>query len=132
MKDTTKTHPLVKVLILGVPNLASFHNRLLLAIGRQPTCIQNNSAHIRGFTRPDILKLLNIFPGGYELKSFGGGNFYPFAPILAKPLANIFPSMAWSNFFLLKKPNLIRKISFLSFLLMKSWRQSFILVIRCC
>ena len=38
-------------LIVGVPNLASLHNRLLLMLGRQPTSLQNASAHVRGFTK---------------------------------------------------------------------------------
>lgn len=89
-------------LIIGVPNLASLHNRLLLMVGRQPTCIQNDSAHIRGYTKSDLLKLLNIFPG-YKLKEFKGSNFYPFSPALAKPLAKMFPGLSWGIFFLLEK-----------------------------
>lgn len=90
--------------IIGVPNLASLHNRLLLLLGRQPTCIQNHSAHVRGFTKSDLLNLLEVcFPGGYRLLKFGGGNFYPFPPVAAKPLAALFPNMAWGIFFLLRK-----------------------------
>jgi SAM-dependent methyltransferase len=91
-------------LVLGVPNLASLHNRLLLAAGLQPTPIQNSSAHIRGFTKRDLLRLLeNGFPGGYRLRAFGGSNFYPFPPMLARPLAALLPSMAWGIFLLLQK-----------------------------
>lgn len=90
--------------IIGVPNLASLHNRLLLLLGRQPTCIQNHSAHVRGYTKRDLLNLLEIcFPGGYRLVKFGGGNFYPFPPSAAKMLAAVFPNMAWGIFFLLRK-----------------------------
>ena len=89
-------------LVLGVPNLASFHNRLLLLLGKQPTPIQNDSAHLRGYTKSDILQFLKIW-GGYEVTDFKGSNFYPFPPVIAKPLAEIFPNMAWSIFFLLKK-----------------------------
>jgi ubiquinone/menaquinone biosynthesis C-methylase UbiE len=93
-------------LIIGVPNLASLHNRLLLLFGQQPSIIQNKSAHVRGYTKKDILNLLNsCFPGGYELQMFGGSNFYPFPSILAKPLARIFPNSSWSIFLLLKKIN---------------------------
>ncbi|MHA1230901.1 MAG: class I SAM-dependent methyltransferase [Candidatus Helarchaeota archaeon] len=88
--------------VLGVPNLASLHNRLLLFIGKQPTSIQNGSAHVRDYTKSDILKFLKIF-GGYELIDFKGSNFYPFPPTLAKPLARCLPNMAWSIFLLLKK-----------------------------
>lgn len=91
-------------LIIGIPNLASLHNRLLLLFGEQPSTIQNNSAHVRGYTKKDLIKLLNsCFPGGYELHLFGGSNFYPLPAFLAKPIANFFPNAAWSIFFLLKK-----------------------------
>lgn len=91
-------------LIIGVPNLASLHNRLLLALGKQPTCIQNHSAHVRGYTKSDLLKFLNLcFPNGYDLVKFGGSNFYPFPPLIAKPLASLFPNMAWGIFLMFRK-----------------------------
>ncbi len=96
--------------IIGVPNLASLHNRLLLALGKQPTCIQNHSAHVRGYTKSDLLKLLRIcFADGYSLKRFGGSNFYPFPSFLAKPLASLLPNMAWGIFLLLKKERTYQK-----------------------
>lgn len=91
-------------LIIGVPNLASLHNRVLLLVGEQPTSIKNNTAHLRGYTKGDILKLLNSgFPNGYSLLDFGGSNFYPFPGFLAKPLARVFPTSAWSIFLMLEK-----------------------------
>jgi SAM-dependent methyltransferase len=91
-------------LIIGVPNLAALHNRILLAAGRQPSPIKSNSAHVRGFTKKDMIQFLESgFPGGYQLVSFGGGNFYPFPGAVAKPLARLFPTMAWGIFFLLRK-----------------------------
>lgn len=102
-------------LIIGVPNLAAFHNRVLLLLGKQPSCIQNNSAHVRGYTRHDLLKLLNTcFEGGYKLKAFRGSNFYPFPSLIAKPLSRIFPNSAWSIFFLLEKVKPYKK-EFLEF-----------------
>lgn len=90
--------------IVGVPNLASLHNRLLLAVGKQPTPIKTGSAHVRGFTKGDILHFLeSCLPGGYRLTAFGGSNFYPFPPILASPLARMFPNMAWGIFLMLTK-----------------------------
>ena len=63
-------------MVIGVPNLASFHNRLLLLFGKQPTVIQNHSAHLRGYTRHDILRMFEmIFPGGYRLEDFGARIF---------------------------------------------------------
>lgn len=86
-------------LIVGVPNLASLHNRVLLLLGKQPTSIQNDSAHVRGYTKTDFKNLLNSgFKDGYVLKGYGGSNFYPFPETLAKPLAKILPGMAWGIF----------------------------------
>lgn len=91
-------------LIVGVPNLASLHNRILLLFGRQPTPIQSSTAHVRGFTKHDLLKFTErIFPDGYSQEGFGGSNFYPFPPVLAKRLAIMFPNLAWGIFFNLKK-----------------------------
>jgi SAM-dependent methyltransferase len=91
-------------LVLGVPNLASLHNRLLLAAGRQPTCIRSASAHVRGFTKADVLDFTqSCFPGGFRLVRYAGSNFYPFPAALATPLARLLPSLAAANFYLLQK-----------------------------
>lgn len=90
--------------LIGVPNLASFHNRCLLAIGKQPTAIQTASAHVRGFTKHDTLRFLRkCFPEGYQLRAFGGSNFYPFPGIIAKPLAKMWSNGSVSIFMLLQK-----------------------------
>lgn len=103
------------VFIIGVPNLASLHNRLLLAMGRQPTVIKNASAHVRGFTKQDLFNFANQpFHDGYKMIGYGGSNFYPFPPVLAKPLARIFPSMAWGMFMSLRKSRLYNE-EFLKF-----------------
>ncbi len=102
--EVTRVLPVGGKLILGVPNLASLHNRILLLAGKQPSPIKSNSAHVRGFTKGDIVNFMeSCFPGGYKLLNFGGSNFYPFPPLIAKPLANAFPSMAWGIFFLFEK-----------------------------
>lgn len=91
-------------MIIGIPNLASLHNRLLLALGEQPTAIQNNSAHVRGYTKGDFLRFLDAgHPDGYLLRDFGGSNFYPFPPVIAKPLASLWAQAAWGIFFKLEK-----------------------------
>jgi SAM-dependent methyltransferase len=90
--------------IIGVPNLASLHNRILLVFGQQPTSIQTCSAHVRGFTKGDLLRFLRTcWPEGYALRLRGGSNFYPFPPSIVKRLATIFPSLAWGMFLLLQK-----------------------------
>lgn len=90
--------------IIGVPNLAALHNRVLLALGRQPSPIKSNSAHVRGFTRRDLCSFVEtVFPGGFSLQQYGGSNFYPFSPVVAKPLAKLLPDMAWGIFFRFEK-----------------------------
>lgn len=104
LHEISRTLRLGGHLIIGVPNLASFHNRILLAAGRQPTVIKTASAHVRGFTKPDLLGFLaDGFPGGYELVALRGSNFYPFPPGIARRLADWFPTLAWGLFFLLRK-----------------------------
>lgn len=85
--------------VIGVPNLASLHNRVLLLLGRQPTPIRSASAHVRGFTKPDLMDFVDTcFESGYEVLRHGGSNFYPFPRFVATPLAKIFPSLAWGLF----------------------------------
>lgn len=91
-------------LILGVPNLASLHNRLMLLAGKQPTSIQNHSAHVRGYTKHDLLRLFEmVFPGGYALEAFRGANYYPLPPFLARPAASLLPNSAAAIFLMLRK-----------------------------
>jgi len=91
-------------LVVGVPNLAAAHNRILLALGHQPSVIRSASAHVRGFTRRDFLDLLEAgHPLGYRLRETRGSNFYPFPPRLARPLAHAMPSLAWGMFLRLEK-----------------------------
>ncbi|MCB1138280.1 MAG: class I SAM-dependent methyltransferase [Leptospiraceae bacterium] len=84
-------------LILGTPNLASFHNRMLLLFGQHPTAQQSFSAHVRSFTLPDQ-KILAEKGGFFRFEKRAGSNFYPFPPVISKPLAKILPGMAWGLF----------------------------------
>ena len=91
-------------LILGVPNLASAHNRLLLLLGRQPSVIKTASAHVRGFTRNDLEQFLGeVCPGLFVVRDHAGANFYPLPPLLAQPLARALPGLAWGLFLRLQK-----------------------------
>lgn len=90
------------ILIAGVPNLASLHNRLLLLFGRHPTAQQSLSAHVRTFTKPD-LKHFAETGGFFKMTKTAGSNFYPFPPFISKPLAFLFPGMAWGLFAVLQR-----------------------------
>ncbi len=90
--------------IIGLPNIAALHNRLIFLFGRQPTQLKSRSAHVRGFTPRDFRNFINvIWPAGYSIVDFKGSQFYPFPKATAKILSSIFPSLAFSMFFLLKK-----------------------------
>ena len=89
---------------IGLPNLASMHNRLLLLLGKQPTSIQNSTAHVRGYTKSDLVNFLETcWPQGYSVKKFAGSNFYPLPAALAKTAAILMPNAAVSIFLLIKK-----------------------------
>lgn len=89
-------------LIIGVPNLASLHNRLLLLVGIHPTAQQSLSAHVRSFTLPD-LKHFTETGSFFSFKERKGSNFYPFPPAISKVFASLFPSMAWGLFALFER-----------------------------
>jgi SAM-dependent methyltransferase len=90
--------------IIGVPNVVSFHNRLLSVYGRHPTQHKLCSAHVRPFSKKDTVQFLeSCFPAGYRLVDFGGAQFYPLPGRLARATANLFPTMAMSIFFLIQK-----------------------------
>lgn len=89
---------------LGVPNTLAWHNRLLALLGRHPTCVQSASAHVRAFSKHDTLQFYKrIAPHSYSISAFRGAQFYPFPKRIARPLANSFPSLAVTIFFLIKK-----------------------------
>ena len=91
-------------LYLGVPNVLSLHNRILGIFGIHPTCSKMISAHVRVFSKKDtFLFYKEVAKKFISVKGFYGSQFYPFPKILARPLATLFPSLAVSNFFVIKK-----------------------------
>lgn len=101
------------ILIIGVPNLASLHNRILLLFGYQPTAQQSLGPHVRTFTLSD-LKAFAEANHFFEFVERKGSNFYPFPPLISKVLAKVFPSLAWGLFVKFKRTN--KKGSFLIYL----------------
>lgn len=91
-------------LIIGVPNVASLHNRLLLLLGYQPTQHKLYSAHVRPFSKKDTVTFTQVcFPGGYELVKFAGSQFYPLPKPLTRMACRLAPTMAFSIFFMFRK-----------------------------
>lgn len=92
--------------ILGVPNVAAFHNRIRLFWGKHPSQSKSYSAHVRCFSKDDTLTFYQeCFPGGYDLAAFYGCQFYPFPKHVARFLASSFPSLAHTIFFVFRKNN---------------------------
>lgn len=90
--------------IIGVPNVASFHNRLMLMLGYHPTQSKSYSAHVRSFSYHDTKKLIDIGgAGALSVKSFGGAQFYPFPKMISRMTSRCFPQLAFSIFFLVRK-----------------------------
>ena len=85
--------------IIGVPNLAAAHNRVLLLTGHQPTQLRNWSAHVRGYTRGDLVELVaRPFPGGYRVTRSTGEYFSPLRGRVAHLAARVWPGGAGSIF----------------------------------
>ena len=91
-------------LFIGVPNTLSLHNRILGLFGIHATCLKMISGHVRGFSRKDTILFYREVAGNFlTIEKFYGSQFYPFPRLIARPLAKVFPSFAFSIFFLIKK-----------------------------
>jgi SAM-dependent methyltransferase len=62
--------------VLSVPNLASLHNRVLLALGRQPTSVRIFGPHVRGYTLREFCDLVGR-ADAYTVEVRRGAGFYP-------------------------------------------------------
>lgn len=80
-------------LLCSTPNLASLHNRLLLALGLQPTSIRTFGPHVRGFTLGQLRAFL-CAGGIFRPRRVTAAGFYPLPAHLARPLAALFPGAA--------------------------------------
>lgn len=92
------------VIIVGFPNLAALHNRLLLLIGEQPICIRMPGPHVRGITKGAFHQFITT-DGYFKVIDITGSNFYPFPPKIAQFLATILPSLSVSLYFLCERTN---------------------------
>lgn len=89
-------------LVVGVPNMAAWHDRLALLLGEQPTSIKVLGPHIRGFTKPGFRSFIET-DGYFQLRKTRGSGFYPFPLFAAKLLARLFPTLASGIFFKVQK-----------------------------
>jgi SAM-dependent methyltransferase len=85
-------------LLVGVPNLASLHSRVMLALGMQPSPIDVLGPHVRGFTRGGFGRFVQE-GGFFEVVEVKGGNFYPLPRPLARATARLWVGGSVSLFF---------------------------------
>jgi SAM-dependent methyltransferase len=90
------------IFVVGVPNLASLHNRTALLFGLQPPSLEILGPHVRGFTRASMWRFAEC-DGFFVVEGFAGSNFYPFPPPLSQILAKVLPNLAVGSFYLLKR-----------------------------
>ena len=90
------------VLIVGVPNLLSMHNRVLILLGQQPMSIELLGPHVRGFTVPGFKKFVEA-DGYFKILKLRGSGFYPFPPSSSKLLSRLFPTFSVCLFFLIQR-----------------------------
>ncbi len=89
-------------LVFSVPNLASLHNRVLLAVGAQPTSIRTFGPHVRGFTLGQTRAFL-CEGGVFRVRRIGAAGFYPFPATWARTLAALFPGAAHTSILWVQK-----------------------------
>lgn len=86
------------LIVVGVPNIAAWHDRLAILLGDQPTCLKTLGPHVRGFTVPSFKKFIES-DGFFSLQRFKGSGFYPFPEPMARFLSKTFPSLSTAVFF---------------------------------
>ncbi len=90
-------------LIISVPNLASFHNRVMLALGMQPSSIRIWGPHVRGYALQEFVSFLE-FGGIFQIIEIYGVGFYPLSPNTGgNIIANIWKSACHTPIFVLRR-----------------------------
>lgn len=89
-------------LVIGIPNLAALHNRILMLLGRQPMCNEIKGPHVRCFTHHGFLKFLKENQN-FALLSVQGATIYPLPYPFVSVLGRYFPGISAYTFYLLQK-----------------------------
>lgn len=88
--------------ILSVPNLASLHNRVLLALGRQPTSIQVFGPHVRAYTFHEFCRFVGA-GGAFAIERRRGAGFYPLLSPWSRPLSALWRGASHTSIVLARK-----------------------------
>lgn len=88
--------------LIGVPNLAAWHDRAMLLVGMQPSGMKVLGPHVRGFTAPGLRAFAEA-DGFFKVADVRGSGFYPFPEKVAITLARWFPTLATGLFVRLER-----------------------------
>jgi SAM-dependent methyltransferase len=88
--------------LFSVPNLASFHNRIMLGFGYQPSSIRTFGPHIRGLTYRQTREYLE-YGGFLETERVVGIGFYPLPVTLATPFARTWVGGSHTPLFVMRR-----------------------------
>ena len=88
--------------VLSVPNLTSLHNRVLLALGRQPTSIRVFGPHVRGYAFREFCDLVE-HGDAYTIERRLTAGFYPLPPPWSRPLSALWCSAGHTAIVLVRK-----------------------------
>lgn len=79
------------ILIIGVPNLASLHDRLILLAGMQPSTIKVVGPHVRGYTIKGLKEFVEL--DSFFIVSKVASTVLDFCPpVLSRKILHLFPS----------------------------------------
>jgi SAM-dependent methyltransferase len=99
MERTLKTGG---AMLIGIPNLAALHNRVLLLFGSQPVSNAIRGPHVRCFTRAAFKDFLRSNEK-FKLSGTDAATLYPLPYPLVDIGARIFPALASGAFYSLRK-----------------------------
>lgn len=91
--------------ILSVPNLAAFHNRVLLALGRQPTSIRVFGPHVRGYAYREFCELVER-GGAFAIERRRAAGFYPLLSPWSRPLSALWRGAGHTTIVLARKTDM--------------------------
>ncbi|UCC38732.1 MAG: methyltransferase domain-containing protein [Candidatus Aminicenantes bacterium] len=89
-------------LIVGIPNIAALHNRFLLLMGKQPTCMHIVGPHVRGFTLKEFREFLET-DDVFKVLKCGASNLFPLPQLFSRFTLKLFPGLGITLLFLCKR-----------------------------
>jgi SAM-dependent methyltransferase len=89
-------------LVFSVPNLGSFHNRILLALGLQPSSIRTFGPHVRGYTFGEAKRFIE-YGSYFQVVAARGVGFYPLPIMAARWVASLWVAGSHTPVFVARK-----------------------------